>query len=120
MNSYFIVATSFAAPFFSDTDEAFMTAASPQKALLKFKKSYGHPFGLYAAVCFTDANAYHKNEKPLAKWLCHHELEKTRLTKGLGGYSYKGHGPGDFEIDGKRHKVENPKDGRLVLERRRE
>jgi len=58
-----------------------------------------------------------KREKPLAKWLCNHEIEKMRLTADKGAYSYFGHEPGHFDIDGKRHVVENPKEGRVVAAR---
>ena len=66
---YFIEANSFAAPFFSDTSSCFIVAESPEKALLDFKKQYTHPCGLYAAVCYEDANAKHKGHQPLAKWV---------------------------------------------------
>lgn len=114
MSEYFIVANSFAAPWFSDTSEGFVEADNPKAALEKFAAVYGHPAGLYAAVCYQDANAKAKGHKPLAKWLCNHEQEKMRLAAGRGGYSYLGHAPGDFEIDGVRHKVENPTGGSVV------
>ena len=66
---YFIKANSFAAPFFSDTSSCFATGDSPEDALLRFKEEYIHPCGLYAAFCYKDANAKHKGDKPLAKWV---------------------------------------------------
>ena len=114
MHEYFIFANSFAAPFFSDDSIKFIKAYSPIEALEKFVAGYNHPCGLYAAVCYADANAYHKNETPLAKWLCNHEIEKMRLTKDLGGYSYKGDGPGRFYINGELHVIDNPKDGKMI------
>lgn len=114
MKEYFIFATSFAAPFCSDTSHEFVTAESPQAALEQFAGSYGHPCGLYAAACYESAEAYHKGQNPLAKWVCNHELEKQRLTAGKGCYSYLGKGVGLFEIDGVLHKVENPKAGKVV------
>ncbi len=66
---YFIEANSFAAPFFSDTSSGFVEADSPEQALLRFKDDYKHPCGLYAAVCYQDANAKHKGHEPLAKWV---------------------------------------------------
>lgn len=111
---YFIVANSFAAPFFSDTSEHFVKAESPQEALMTFKDTYKHPCGLYAAVCYDDANAYHKNKKPLAKWLCNQEIEKMKLTEGKGCYSFLGHGDGVIEIDGAKHTVKDYKDGAIV------
>jgi len=117
MTEYFVVTTSFAAPFFSDEDERFVDADSPEAALEKVAREYKHPAGLYAALCYADANAKAKREKPLAKWLCNHEIEKMRLTADKGAYSYFGHETGHFDIDGKRHVVENPKEGRVVAAR---
>lgn len=69
MTEYFIVANSFAAPFISDTSKGFVEANSPEEALNKFAENYTHPCGLYAAVCYKDANAEAKRERVLARWL---------------------------------------------------
>ena len=114
MPEYFIYAQSFAAPFFSDTCEAYVSAESPATALEKYVLDFKHPAGLYAANCYASADAMHKGSKPLAQWLCNHEAEKQRLTKDLGCYAYRGHGPGEFEIDDKRVTVPNPKGGRVT------
>jgi hypothetical protein len=114
MSEYFVVANSFAAPFVSNKWEQFVQGETPEAALTAFAENPRHPYGLYSAELYADANAYHKRDAPLARWLCNHEAEKQRLTKDLGGYSYLGHGPGEFEIDGVRHKVEDPKGGALV------
>jgi len=114
VTEYYVVTTSFAAPFFSDTDRRWVEAESPEAALEKVAREYSHPCGLYAAVCYEDANAEAKGKKPLAKWLCNHERAKMRATEKKGGYSYCGHGPGDFEVDGKRIRVKNPKAGSVV------
>lgn len=111
---YFIVANSFAAPFFSDESTGFVRAESPEAALEQYAETYQHPCGLYAAVAYESADAYHKNERPLAKWLCNHEQQKQRLTEGKGSYSYLGNGPGDFKINGETYKVKNPKGGSVV------
>ncbi len=111
---FFIVAHSFAASFVSDESTGFASAASPGVALVHFAKGYTHPAGLYAAVAYASAEAYHKGAKPLARWLCNHEQEKQRLTAKKGGYSYLSHGPGSFEIDGKAHTVCDPKRGSVV------
>jgi hypothetical protein len=113
VKEYFITTNSFAAPFFSDSGDCFQKANTPEEALKKVANAYTHPAGLYAAVCYASAEDYHKNRKPLAKWICNHELEKQKITKG-GCHSYLGHAPGDFEIDGKRHKIANPKGGKVV------
>jgi hypothetical protein len=114
MTEYYIVAQSFAAPFFSDTSTHWIVAECAEHAINKLRDQYKHPAGLFAALCYLDANAQSKGEKPLAKWLCNHEAEKERLTKDLGSYSYRGEGPGKFQIDGEWHTVENPKGGRFV------
>jgi hypothetical protein len=114
LKEFFITANSFAAPFFSDSSEQYIKASSPQEALETFAAEYTHPFGLYAAVCYKSADSYHKNEKPLAKWLCNHELAKIEATKDKGCYSYLGNGPGNFEIDGKKITVPDPQKGRVL------
>lgn len=112
---YFIVARSFAAPFVSDNSTGFAQGSSPESAMEAFARTYSHPAGLYAAEVYTNANAYHKGEKPLAQWLCHHEQAKQRLTNGLGSYSYLGHAPGSFEINGTAHTIDDPKAGSIVV-----
>lgn len=114
MKEFFVVANSFAAPFFSDESTSFEMGDTPEEALESFAARYEHPCGLFAAVAYESATAYHKGEEPIAKWLCNHEIERMRLTKGKGGNSYYGHGPGDFEIDGIRVHVDKPKDGHVV------
>lgn len=111
---WFIHANSFAAPFVSDSSSGFVRADTAEQALEKFAAEYDHPCGLYAAAVYRSADDYYKNVDPLARWLCNHELERQRLTNDLGGYSMLGHGPGDFEINGERHKVENPKQGKVI------
>ena len=115
MSWFFIYANSFAAAFFSDDSTSFVEADNPAHALEKFAEDYKHPCGLYAAICYRDANAYHKGEKPLAKWLCHHEIIKQERTRNLSGYSYLGHGPGRFEINGEMISVDDPKSGQVIV-----
>jgi hypothetical protein len=115
MPEFFIVANSFAAPFMSDTSEHWISAASASHALRTLVEEYSHPFGLYAAVCYKDANAHSKNAKPLARWLCNHEIALRKLTADLGGHTYRGNAPGDFEINGKRHVIKNPKEGEVFV-----
>ena len=114
MKEFYIETRSFAAPFFSDEDYFYIKAKTPVGALKKCVKQYTHPCGLYAALAFGSADDEKRGKEPLARWLCNHEIEKMRLTKKTDGYSYFGHGPGDFEIDGYRVKVDNPKDGRVI------
>lgn len=115
MTEYFIVANSFAAPFVSETSTKYVEADNPEAALTDFAAGYKDSrFGLYAAMCYANADAYHKGARPLAKWLCNHEIEKERLTKDIGSFTYLSVGVGEFEINGTRHVVANPKDGRIV------
>ena len=116
MTEYFIRASSFAAPWFSDNSSGYVPAASPEAALRKFAKSYSHPCGLYAAMCYASADAYHKGEKALAKWLCNHEIAKTKAAGNNGSYSYFGDGPGHFKVNEVWHTVKNPKRGRVVAD----
>jgi hypothetical protein len=114
MPEYFVITESFAAPFFSDSGNQYVQAETPEAALETVAAAYGHPSGLYAAVCYASADAYHKGEPILAKWLSNHEIAKQEATQHRTAYSYLGHGPGVFEIDGQRVEVENPTGGRLV------
>lgn len=114
MDEYFVFSNSFAAPFFSDPSSGFVSADTPEQAMEKFVKEYKHPCGLYSAALFSDANSYHKGDKPLLRWQCNHFIEMEKITKGMAGYSVLSHGPGLFEINHKQHKVENPKGGSII------
>ena len=114
---YFIVANSFAAPFVSDTSTTFQEAETPEAALEAYAARYSHPAGLYAAEAYASANDYHKNAKPLAQWLCNHELAKQNATKGKASYSAISHAPGDVEVDDQRISVLDPKGGRITNSR---
>ena len=114
MREFFVVANSFAAPFFSDISETFVKGPSPIKALEKFVKGYDHPAKLYAAMIYQDANAYHKKKKPIASWVCNHELKKMEVTKNLSSYSFRGEGPGVFSVDGVQYTVDDPYGGKVI------
>lgn len=114
MTEFYIVSTSFAAPWFSDKDSAFVKAWSPGGALRKYAAAYKHPAGLYCAQCYRDANAEAKGEKPLAEWYSNHLIGLQRATKGQKGYSYFGRAPGDFDVNGKAVRVKNPRGGRVM------
>ena len=77
MKEYFIVSNSFAAPFFSDTDEHYIKGKNPKDAMTRFRKGYKHPAGLYAANLYLNADAYHKKKDPLFKW-CSKEAENKQ------------------------------------------
>lgn len=115
MKEFFIYANSFAAPFISDDSSHFVEAENAREALEKFARTYSHPAGLYAANAYESADAYHKNEKPLSRWRCNHEIKRAEIADKIkGGYSYLSQAPGKFEIDQKPYVVEKPKDGRIL------
>jgi len=114
MTEYFIVANSFAAPFFSDQSTAYAKGETPEAALTDFVAKYSHPAGLYSAACYASADAYHKNQKPLATWLCNSELKNQKVTKGKHCFSSLGIEPGVFEVDGVTYTVQDPKGGQIV------
>jgi hypothetical protein len=111
-HEYFIVANSFAAPFVSDQSTAFRTARTPAGALLDFAATYRHPTGLYAAAAYRSADAYHKREPPLARWLSNQAKAMERRTES--SFRHDGDEPGSLTIDGKSHAVDDPKAGAIV------
>ena len=114
MTKYFVCANSFAAPFFSNTSTGYCYGETPEDALVKFAAAHEHPRGLFAAALYVSADAYHSDERPLAKWLCNDEQERMRRTKGKGAYIMCHHGPGLMTIDGESVAVADPKGGSLV------
>lgn len=114
MPEFFITARSFAAPFVSDESESYVEAETPEEALARFAIDYSHPCGLYAAEAWPSADDYHKGGKHLAQWLSNHERAKQKVTEGQSGYNYLGNGPGEFEINGAKVTVENPRDGSVM------
>jgi len=109
MSEYFIVANSFAAPFFSDTSTSYQKGKNAKEALLLFAEKYKHPCGLYAAVVYKNSDAYHKGQKPLAKWLSN----EAQFMQGKTGLIKK---PllGKVEINGVMHNIDNPKEGCVI------
>jgi len=106
---YFIQANSFAAPFFSDTSTKFQEGTNPEEAMENFIKEYSHPCGLYAAALYKDANHFHKNEKPLLRWLSNQAQfmnDKTGLIRSDR--------TGEIEINGVKHIISDPKGGSIV------
>jgi hypothetical protein len=114
MREFYIETQSFAAPFVSDHGSRYVKAESAAKALEICAAQYKHPAGLYSAAAYSSADAMNKGEKPLATWLCNHEIAKAELTDGLGVYSYMSIAPGKFEINGDIHFIADPKGGRVV------
>ena len=68
MTEYFIVANSYAAPFFSNTSHSFARGDTLYDVLDSFVAGYPAK-RLYAAAVYESADAYHKKEKVLAQWL---------------------------------------------------
>lgn len=64
MHEYFIVASTYAAPFFSETRTDFIEGKTPEKALSEYLKENR----VYAANLYRSSDDYHKNKEPLVKW----------------------------------------------------
>jgi hypothetical protein len=111
---WFVQTNSFAAPFCSDTGTQYVEANTAAQALTRAAYTYTHPCGLFSAAAWPSADAMHKGEPAAAMWLSNHEIERRRLTAGLGAYTYRGIAPGEFEIDGERHSIKKPKQGRVL------
>jgi len=109
MSEYYIEMNSFAAPFFSDSGHCYVAADSPAKALEQCHAEYRHPCGLYAAACYSSADARNKGEKPLARWLSN---QAQRLA-GVTGI-IRMDAPGRGEINGEHVVIEDPKAGCIV------
>lgn len=110
MPKYFVFANSFAAPFFSDPSTGYTTGDTPEDALRSFAESYNHPYGLYAAVLYESADAYHKKDHdPLCRWLCN----EAAFLEGKVG-SIRKEQDGHIFINDVEFVVENPKDGHIV------
>lgn len=114
MQEFFIDANSNAAPFFSDNVSKFVTANTPEEALLNFISSKPHPCGIYAAVAYKSSYAKMKGEKPIARWLCNFAIQKDKLTEGISAYGFTRFSDSEMEIDGQRHFIENPTEGQIV------
>jgi len=119
MTRYFVVANSFAAPFVSDTSTGFVRGHDPEAAMERFVAEYSHPAGLYSALLYRDANAYHSGDPPICRWICNHELAMRDAQKDLDGCLVRSNGPGSFEINGRAYSVENPTDGKIIKEEKR-
>ena len=114
MSEYFITARSFAAPFCSDTSEKYVEADSPRAALEAFASDYSHPCGLYAAECWSSADAFHKREKALAVWESNDLQAEKRATMNKGAFSRERRADGLY-IDDVRVVVHgDPRQGSVV------
>lgn len=115
MTEYFVVAASFAAPFVSDMSYMHIFGETPKDAMLKFVEAYTHPRGLYSAQLYPSADDYHKEKKPLARWVSNHELAMNKLREENPHCGLMAHAPGKFQVDDKLFEVDNPKGGELFL-----
>ena len=97
MPEFFVHAASFAAPFFSDESTGYQEGNTAVHALERYAASYKHPAGLYAADAYTSADAYHKGEERLARWLSNKARELEARTAN-GTHSIYSHGPDTVEI----------------------
>lgn len=114
MSEYFVVANSFAAPFFSVTSQGFVEGETPKKALRAFAANYDRPRGLYAAMLYASADAYHKGAEPLVKWMSNHAKALEAAKAGKDACSIFCHKPGKFEVDGVGHVVVDPCGGSIT------
>lgn len=78
MPEYYVIGNSNDAPMCSDESKKFVNGTTPQEAMNNFIKHYDHPFGLYSAYLYKDANAYAKNERHLCEWLSEKALKNQR------------------------------------------
>lgn len=113
MSEYFIHATSFAAPFFSEESTGYIEADSPTAALERFAAKYSHPAGLFAADVYASSDAYHKGQERLARWLCNKARVIEEKTSN-GSHSIYSAGPDTVEIDGETVIIPDPKAGAVV------
>lgn len=76
-----MVANSFAAPYFSDTDKVWRKGKTARAVLDAFVKNYKHPYGLYWAGVWRDANAFTRGHKALAEYLSKESAARRKPSK---------------------------------------
>ena len=82
---YFVVANSYAAPFFSDLSEKYVEGETPMEAMKKFIEEYTHPCGLYAADVYTNADAYYKRQGALVRVINKYKRDELKGVIAHGG-----------------------------------
>ena len=112
MSEWFVVANSFAAPFFSDTSEDYVEGETARDALKLFMEGYKHPFGLFAAVVYESADDYHKGRAPAARWTSNKAVAVEKIVKERGAVLFDESGPDGFIADGVRYDI--PKGGKFT------
>lgn len=116
MPEYFVFTNSFAAPFFSDSSTKYVEGDTPQEAMAKAVKDYKHPAGLFAAALYESADAYHKGQKPMIKWLSNKAQVVVRFESDGQSHSFYSNEDDTIRIDGVRHQIADPKSGSVVEE----
>ena len=97
---FYITARSNAAPFISDSSDAYIEAPTAREALEKFVDAYSHPCGLYAAEVWGGHKQYSLGGDPPHRYLSGKELARRKAIAGKSGYTSYSDGPAHLEIDG--------------------
>jgi hypothetical protein len=75
---------------------------------------YKHRAGLYYAAVYEDASSFMRKESALLEWRCNRLLKEDQITKELDAYTLIAWGDNELVIDGVSHKIDNPRDGRII------
>ncbi len=114
MAEFFVMGSSFPAPFCGDNLESFVEADTPAEALQRFVDSCSHPCGVYSAAAFLSSDDQKKGGRALVRYCSNELLVREEATRGLGCYSTSRNSDGDLVVNGKVHKIVNPKGGRII------
>jgi hypothetical protein len=82
VREFFYKAYSNAAPFFSDESFGFAEGLTADAACAAAVSNYGHPCGLFSLEVYQSADAYHKGEPALTRWLSERATEAIGHTRG--------------------------------------
>lgn len=105
---YFVHATTFAAPFVSETVTKYVAAESPEAALTQIVEQYKSSLPIYAADAYATADAFHRKQSALARW----RSNKARAVEGASSvYSTS---PSLSEINGEPVVIADPFAGVFV------
>lgn len=80
MTEYFIHAESRPAPLVPDDWTEYVEAETPEKALLAVAARCRHCAGLDTAAAYPSADAFHKEQPPLAQWKARRDCKRTERT----------------------------------------
>lgn len=112
MTEFFIDARTFAMPYVSETIQKYVDGVDALAAMEAFIAA--HEGRIFAADLYHSADDYHKQGKPVARWLCNKEIARAKATEGKASYTYLSLTQRSFEVDGERFFVDDPTGGRLV------